>query len=316
MNSPLERILGRLLTLAPNRKFAATERLIADVGLIERSNQRALLRANAVFVWSYYLRLIQLWFRRGRDRAYEQVVVVGEENLRSAAAEGKGVLLLSVHLGDFDLGGGWLAERCAITPVACTRPLRPRWRDFLFSATRRRMGIVSRHVHSASIEALEGDLRRNRAVLVMLDRRPHGGGGGVSRILDKPSVAPRGIGLLAARSGAPLVAAATWRGRDGETVVWFGRPSTATGADQAMARISSAAVQLGQLIRAHPEQWHVPSDLREMAWSGGSETTDSTAPLMAAVGRGPHQGVQLQGNEKYGAPLSQLPARTAAELSG
>jgi lauroyl/myristoyl acyltransferase len=269
------RILGTLLTLSPNRKFAATELLMAEVGLVSQGKQRAALaRSNAVFVWSYYLRLLLLGSRRRRERAYARFVVHGEENLRSATARGKGILLLSVHLGDFDLGGGWLAECCGITPVVCTRPLRPSWRDDLFSAARRRLGVVLRDVDDIGIETLEADLHRNRALLVMLDRRPLGAGS-PSLILDRPSVAPRAVGLLAARSGAPLVAAATWRGRNGETVIWFGEPGTAAGPDQAMAQIATAGDHLSQLIRAHTEQWHVPADLGEIAWPLRIEPRDA-----------------------------------------
>ena len=276
MNSLRERILGTLLTALPNRKFAATKILAADFGLVGPDKPRALVRANAVFVWSYYLRLLRLSSRRRRDRAYRRVVVRGEENLHSAVGRGRGVLLLSVHLGDFDLGGGWLAERCGVTPVVCTRPLRPAWRHFLFSAARRRLGIILRDADETRIETLETDLHRNCAVLVMLDRRPRGLGS-PSRILDRPSVVPHAIGALAARTGAPLVAAASWRGRNGETLVWFGEPATAAGPDQAMAHIASAADCLSQLIRAHPEQWHVPADLDELSWPARIKLGDSAA---------------------------------------
>jgi KDO2-lipid IV(A) lauroyltransferase len=274
LNSLRERILGTLLTALPNRKFAATEMLAADSSLVGHGKPRALVRANAVFVWSYYLRLLGLSSRRRRERAYRRVVVRGEENLHSAVSRGRGVLLLSVHLGDFDLGGGWLAERCGVTPVVCTRPLRPAWRHFLFSAARRRLGVLLRNADETRIETLEADLHRNCAVLVMLDRRPRGFGS-PSRILDRASVVPHAVGALAARTGAPLVAAASWRGPNGDTLVWFGEPATAVGPDQAMAHIASAADRLSQLIHAHPEQWHVPADLEELSWSARIKLGDS-----------------------------------------
>lgn len=249
--------------------------LMADINLVNQGKkQAALVRSNAVFVWSYYLRLLLLSSRRRRERTYARIVVHGEEHLRSAAARGKGILLLSVHLGDFDLGGGWLAEHCGITPVVCTRPLRPLWRDELFSAARRRLGVVLRDADDTRIETLEADLHRNRALLVMLDRRPVGAGS-PSRILDRPSVAPRAVGLLAARSGAPLVPAATWRGHNGEMVIWFGEPGAVAGPDQAMAQIAAAGDRLSQLIRTYPEQWHVPADLGEIAWPLRSELRDT-----------------------------------------
>lgn len=261
-----KRAFGRIVTLAPNRKFAATRLLAAEAGLVARGRERAFVRSNAVFVWSYYLRFARLASKKSRERAYDRITPRGQENLQAAAAAGKGAILLSVHLGDFDVGGGWLAERQAITPVVIARPLRPRWRQALFSLVRRRCGVLLREAGSTGLEELEGDLQQGRAVLVMLDRRPPGPGS-PSRILGRPAVAPLGIGVLAARSQAPLLPVATWRGSGGSLIAWFGEPVTASDSAQAMARVSEVAEQLGDLIRAHPEQWHVPADVKEMAWA-------------------------------------------------
>lgn len=261
-----ERALGRLATLMPNRKFAATGLLAVEAELVPPGEARAMVRANAAFVWSYYLRFARLASGRGRGRAYDRITSCGEEHLRTAVAQGRGVILLSVHLGDFDLGGGWLAERQAITPVVVTRPLRPNWRNALFSFVRRRCGVVLRDADHTGLEDLERDLGLGRALLVMLDRRP-AGPASPSRIFGKPAAAPLAIALLAARSGAPLLPAATWRDGDGQTIAWFGEPVTAADPAVAAARMGEVAERLGDLIRAHPEQWHVPADAREMAWA-------------------------------------------------
>jgi lauroyl/myristoyl acyltransferase len=282
-----EHVLGHLATLA-NRKFAATRLLAAEAGLVPPVEEGSLVRSNAVFVWSYYLRLARLVSRRGRKRVYDQVVPLGEEYLQTATAQGKGMILLSVHLGDFDAGGGWLAERRAITSVVVAQPLRPRWREALFSLVRRRCGVVLREAGDTSLGELAHDLHRRRAVLVMLDRRPPGPTS-PSRILGKPAVAPLAVGLLAARSQAPLLPAATWRDAKGNLIAWFGEPFTTTDPMRAMARVSEIAEQLSDLIRAHPEQWHIPANLDEIAWARpearaqAAEAFDRTARLKVAV---------------------------------
>lgn len=262
-----KRSLGRLATVFPNRKFAATGHLAGEVGLAREGEEATLVRSNAAFVYSYYLRFACLVFRRGRQRAYDRVTALGEERLLAAAAEERGVILLSVHLGDFDAGGGWLAERQGITPVVVTPPFRSRWREALFALVRRRCGVLLRSAGATSLEELEGDLQQRRAVLVMLDRRAPGPTSPV-RMLGRPAVAPMAVGLLAARSQAPLLPAATWRDQNGCLVAWFGEPFTASEPAQAMAHITEVVEQLGELIRAHPEQWHVPADLGQLAIPG------------------------------------------------
>ncbi|MGN6257101.1 MAG: lysophospholipid acyltransferase family protein [Solirubrobacterales bacterium] len=259
-----EQLLGRLATSMPNRKFAATGFLAAKMELAGRGEEAALMRANAAFVWSYYWRFMRLAFRRSRKRTYDRVASVGEERLRAAAAEGRGVILLSVHLGDFDAAGGWLAEREGITPVVVARRLRPRWREALFCLLRHRCGVLLREAGDTSLDRLALDLKEGRAVLVMLDRRPSGPTS-PSRILGRPAVAPLSVGLLAAHTQAPMLPAATWRNPGGALTVWFGEPFTAVEPTRAVAEISETAEQLGSLIRAHPEQWHVPADISELA---------------------------------------------------
>lgn len=258
------RCLGRLATLGSNRKFVATRLAAARLGLVAPGNEPALARANAVFVWSYYLRFARLCRRRGRARLYRQVAPVGEERLADAASHGRGLILLSLHLGDFDIAGGWLAERHGVTPVVVSRAIKPRWRDGLFSLIRRRCGIVLRDADRTGFEQLESDLDQGRAILVMLDRLPPGRTV-PSSLLGGPAVVPLAAAALAARTGAPLLPAATWRDAGGRPMVWFGEPRLIFDARRGVARIIEVAEQLGSLVREHPEQWHVPADLREMA---------------------------------------------------
>ncbi|MEA2494328.1 MAG: phosphatidylinositol dimannoside acyltransferase, partial [Thermoleophilaceae bacterium] len=260
--------LGRVLTLVPNRKFEATGRVAHDVGLVARNElgRRAFARDNAAFVWSYYLRFALLAFGGTRRRQLDHVRVLGESHLTAAHAHGRGLILLSVHLGDFDAAGAWLAERRGITPVVTARPIRPAWRETTFTRVRRRCGVVVRDARVTRLEDLETDLGQRRAVLVMLDRRP-AGRTITSRILGRTAVVPRGIADLAVRTRAPLIPTATWRDRDGFTVAWFGAPAVMADESAAATQLVAVASQLSEVIRMHPVQWHIPTDLREMAWS-------------------------------------------------
>lgn len=258
------RLLGRLATLGPNRKFAATRLAAARLGLVAPGAEPALARANAAFVWSYYLRFVCLCGRRGRARFYGQVTSLGETHLADALGHGRGLILLSLHLGDFDAVGGWLAERRGVTPVVVPQAIRPRWRGGLFSLIRRRCGVVIRDAGRTGSEQLELDLEQGRAILVMLDRSSSGRTA-PSRLLGRPAVVPLAAAVLAARTGAPLLPAATWRDASGRPVVWFGEPRLVLDPRLGVAQVAEVAEQLGSLVREHPEQWHVPADLGEMA---------------------------------------------------
>lgn len=279
-----ERILGRLATLGPNRKFDATRHVALDSGLVDAGADRRFVRANAAFVWTYYLRFARLATTGSRRRALEKVVSAGAHNLQAATAKGHGVILLSVHLGDFDVAGAWLTARCGVTPVVVARPVLPRWREAMFTTVRRRCGVVMRDATRTSLADLEGDLGQRRAILVMLDRRPPGLTA-TSTMLGRPAVAPLGMAMLAARTKAPMLPAATWRNERGEIAAWFGEPVTVESQAEGVAAIVNVAERLSAMIRSHPEQWHVPCDVNELAWSSG---VDAGEGALSRSGRVDH----------------------------
>jgi len=270
-----DRALGRVVTVLPNHKFGVTRSVALEADLVSGDGDAAFIRANAAFVWNYYARVVRLAARRSRDRLLDRVTAVGEHHLRTAEAHARGVILLSVHLGDFDLAGAWLAARRGLTPVVVSRPLLPRWREATFSGIRRRCGVVVRDANSTALASLEDDLNQGRAILAMLDRRPPGPTSTL-KMLGKPAVASLAVATLAARTRAPLLPAATWRSRRGSVIAWFGAPTVALRVTEAVTAMAAAAETLSTLIRDHPEQWHVPSDLRQLAWSGIGESHSAT----------------------------------------
>lgn len=261
----LESVVGRVATLVPNRKFAAARQVAVAAGLVEPAQATFLVRAHAAFVWTYYIRFFLLAGKRSRRRLLSRVTVQGEEFVQATCVAGEGAILLSVHLGDFDLAGAWLAARHSVAPVVVRRPLNQRWREVLFTCVRRRCGVVIRDAGDTRLSHLEQDLRDERAVLMMLDRRSPGPVT-TSVLLGRPAVAPLAIAVLAARTGAPLLPAATWRDREGKTVVWFGQPVKTRSAGDGMKTLAACVATLERLILEHPEQWHVPADVSQMVW--------------------------------------------------
>src|SRR4051794_19432080 len=85
------RALGLVVMVAPNRKFAAA----AGTGFLPTAQD---LRAHAAFIYSYYTRFASLGWSRARARLLHRVTAVGLDHLDAVEAQGRGALLLSVHL--------------------------------------------------------------------------------------------------------------------------------------------------------------------------------------------------------------------------
>lgn len=263
------RRLLRMAARLPNRKFTMTRAVYAhaypDADAVSLAR---LVEANVDFVYRYYLRLAALRSRAYRRRLYREARCEGTDVLHDAARDRRGVVLVSVHLGDFDVAGAWLAEVAGLTPVVTTAEVPSRARQLFFDGTRRVCGVVVRREGDTRATDLLEDLGRGRLVLVMLDRRSPSPTVPVT-FLGQPLDAPTAAWELARLSGALLLPGATWRDRDGRLVFWCGQPVSITSNTPSSERdvqIQTLADELEIAVRQAPHQLHVPADTAQLSW--------------------------------------------------
>ena len=128
--------------------------------------------------------------------------VEGRELLAGPVARGQGVVLVTGHLGNWEVGGGALACRGLPLDVV-VRPQNNPLFDRALVRARRRLGmtVISRH---DSAHVLLRSLRRGRVVVLVGDQNAHAAGLAVE-FFGAPASTARGAALLSLRSGAPLV---------------------------------------------------------------------------------------------------------------
>jgi phosphatidylinositol dimannoside acyltransferase len=263
------RLLLRMAARLPNRKFTTTRAVYAhahpDADAVSLAR---LAEANVDFVHRYYFRLAALRSRTYRRRLYRGVRCEGTDALHDAARDRRGVVLVSVHLGDFDVAGAWLAEVAGLTPVVTTAEVPSRVRQLFFDGTRRACGVVVRREGDTRATDLLDDLWRGRLVLVMLDRRSPSPTVPV-RFLGQPLDAPTAGWELARLSGALLLPGATWRDRADRLVLWCGQPvsiTSKTASSERDAQLQALADELEIAVRQAPHQLHVPADPAQLSW--------------------------------------------------
>lgn len=105
------------------------------------------------------------------------LVVHGREHLDAARASGRGVILISAHLGNWERGAAWIASQGPALHVVA-RPHRSRGVERLFQRRRRSWG-VQRLSDSPLWRAAAGALRRREWVALMADRGVPGAHGSV-----------------------------------------------------------------------------------------------------------------------------------------
>ena len=172
---------------------------------------------------------------------------------------GHGGVLATPHVGNWDAGGRWVAERWPLTVVV--EVLKPKMLFDRFVAHRRSLGMTIVPLvrgGDATAKCLE-KIREGGYVALVSDRDLSGTGVPV-RMFGKTTKLPPGPAVLSLRSGAPLIPACIYHRRDGTwyTVVMDPIDGGVTGETPENVAILTQRLAecFEQMIARDPAQWH------------------------------------------------------------
>ena len=311
----LDRLLGPRLSgaLASGLGRFVYRRLRIRAGVVEDQLRRAFpdrdeawVRGVARGAYEHLAReammLIRL-SRLGREAVIEATVIDGFDDLQEGLAEGNGALVVSGHIGNWEIGGAAIAAR-GLPFDAVARPQGNPLVDRLIDGTRTRLGMTIIPMGGATKQALRS-LRAGHVVGLVADQDARRRGLFVP-FFGRPASTFRGPALLALRSGAPVFAAASTRLPDGRYRVRLRRvpvPDAPDPARQEWELTAKLAAALEVAIREDPTQylWHhrrwKTRPLEEQGDAGASGET--VADGGAGSARGPERGAD-EGNGEGG----------------
>jgi lauroyl/myristoyl acyltransferase len=193
--------------------------------------------------------------------------VRGWEYLEEARSVGKGVLVVSCHMGSYEVVAAiWSATLAPVSFFA--EELEPRALFEWYRDTRARLGISVLTLDHGGIRKVLEALREQEMVITAIDRDITGTGH-VMSFFGRPAPIPLGPAAIALRLGTPVFPVCVYRLPD-DTYMAEGAPlvyARSTGdarADQVRAT-EQVLRQIERFIQEHPEQWHVPHRI----WEGG-----------------------------------------------
>jgi KDO2-lipid IV(A) lauroyltransferase len=194
----------------------------------------------------------------------EQVVamfdrVEGGDVLAAARARGKGVLLVSGHLGNWELAGAFVAAS-GVPIEAVARGMENPLFDRYVTQTRHDLGMTVIHDADA-VRRVPRATREGKAVAMLVDQGAAGLASSWVPFFGRYAKTPRGPAVFALRLGAPVVFATALRQPGGKYVMYYEEvPVHPTGdreadVDRIVADYTST---LERWIRRAPEQyfWH------------------------------------------------------------
>jgi KDO2-lipid IV(A) lauroyltransferase len=210
--------------------------------------------------------------------------VQGIEHLEAARARGKGVLVVSAHMGSWEVAAAiWSATVAPVTLFA--EELEPRELYEWYRCTRARLGISVLPLTRSGLRQVLQALDQQEMVVTAIDRDMLGTGVTVD-FFGHPAPIPDGPAAIALRKGTPLLPVAVYRLPDDtfQAVGYppiFAEPTGDRAAD--VRRVTSQLVRrLEELIRAHPDQWHMPHRIwteERLPGAGSPEARLSGAPV-------------------------------------
>lgn len=198
------------------------------------------------------------------DDIDSRITTHGWHNFEDALNRGKGVILVTAHLGSFDMAGQILAARSAKVTVL-VEALKPAVLLSHVIALRGSKGVTCIPVQLGVLGVVTQALHRGEVVGLVCDRDVEKDGF-KSKFFGKETTLPVGAVRIAMRTGAEVVPIFNLRRGDGRYDVYF-EPALdiIPSGDGAVARNMERLIAvMERYIRTSPEQWVVLSPI----WSG------------------------------------------------
>ena len=280
----LSRVLPQPALVTVAKVLAATYRLAcparAEVVLsnllpVVNGNRAAARSAVRELFQNFAVKLTDLWrYESGRPVDSLLESLTGWQHFETARARGRGVLLVTVHLGNWEFGAPWLTRRNVKLQVITQAEPDPRLTE-LRQAARARWGIDTLPIGEDPFGAVEiiRRLEANHAVALLLDRPPAATATTV-RLFGHAFSASVSAAELARATGCallPVCMPRTPRGYVVETLPEIPYERAALRDPDARRELTQRILTAFEpVIRAHATQWYhfVP------VWPAGAMTND------------------------------------------
>jgi KDO2-lipid IV(A) lauroyltransferase len=183
-------------------------------------------------------------------------VLTGWNVVEEALAEGRGMILVSGHVGNWELGGSWLAAKGLNVAGVARRQRNPLFEKYI-GQTRANLGI--RIIHEAeAVRIAPRHLRSGGTLGLLADQGVRGLASTYVPFFGKPARTPRGPAVLSIRLDTPLVFGAGYRKPDGHFHFVFERIPAPRSGDlehDVQQMVMGYTEALERAIRRAPEQY-------------------------------------------------------------
>ena len=193
-----------------------------------------------------------VWLRPFGRVADLVVEVSGWEHMDRSAKRGKGVIVVTPHIGCWEMVGQYVASRMPITVMYS--PPKIRVLEPLMRIGRSRGGAMkSVPADLRGVRSMLKALRRGEAIGVLPDQVPGFGEGEWVEFFGRPAYTMTLVGRISEQTGAPVLLCCAERLPGGRGYRFIAEPLLVPRPPESPARALNRSLE--RLIRRHPEQY-------------------------------------------------------------
>jgi len=193
-----------------------------------------------------------------KEDILKRVRIRGEENLRRAVENPKGAIMISAHLGNWEMAHLAISCYASVSMLLVARRIRPEMLNQGLARVRRRFGntVVDK---SRALPKMARRLNGGKVLGLLIDQKPKHSRGVDVTFFGKPTTITPAPALLARRYGSPILPAFCIRETDGRLTLIV-EPAIQPvktndpGADL-KANMQAMSLSIERAIRAYPDQW-------------------------------------------------------------
>jgi KDO2-lipid IV(A) lauroyltransferase len=240
------------------RNFAADNirRAVESGGLTISETPQVIARQSFANLGKSFMENIRIYHGRG-DKILDSIRIVGRENYEQAQAQGKGVLVITGHCGNWELMAIAFA-RWFVRNSVVARPLNNRYVNQFLEDLRRTTGNDVIYKDGA-IRKILTKLRNNETVGILMDQAVLKEESCLDSFLGRPALTTKLPALMARKTGAPVVPIIMHRDQDGgHTIVVYPEVALSNVPDKDLAvqmDTKKFSSYIEDYIREYPTQW-------------------------------------------------------------
>jgi KDO2-lipid IV(A) lauroyltransferase len=174
----------------------------------------------------------------------------GEEHL--VCPDGKGVIILAPHLGNWEAMGQIVATKVAVT--AMYAPPKQAFLEPIIRNARERFGVKMVPATAKGVIGLTRALKKNESVFILPDQVPDGSGGIHAPFFNVDAFTMKLAAGLISRTGCKVVMAAGFQGEEGWNIV-LEEADPEVYSDDVYTSVAAMNRSVENLVSYHPEQY-------------------------------------------------------------